>query len=195
MAQQPPSCNKGTRSRRNCYPQWDNFPCWVKEEMACYNINGDTQLFDPLADIMRSLSYVVEYVNNAFLTTITDLPVSQREETRSHYFEFLNDYITTIQPIQNNALRNLDMVRYYNADQYLGMAEEYVNRLGNVIRGLRQQGNMGQAVESLQLNNPNRIERQNSVDVDYMGGKKKKYKKKKSKRKKTRKLRNKKKII
>ena len=182
MADQP-TCNKGTRSRRNCYPQWDNFPCWVKEEMACYNNTGDTQLFDPLADILRSLSYVVEYVYNAFTHEIDNIPHdNDREEAGEHFFQFLNDYTTTLQPIQNPALRNLDLVRYYNSDQYLAMAEEYVNRLGNVIRGLREQGNMNRAINAIQ---PPRLERRPSFE-QINGGKKKRNKKSK-KSKKTRK--------
>lgn len=182
MTQQPRSCNKGSRSKRNCYPQWDNYPCWVREEMVCYNNNGDTQLFDPLADILRSISYVVEYIHNAFVSEISDLPHNQQAETRSHYFEFLNDYATTLQPIQNSNLRNLDLVRYYNADQYLGMAEEYVNRLGDVIRNLREQGNMNRAVGAIQ---PPRLERRPSREIN--GGKKKKsHKTRKNKTKKKR---------
>ena len=181
MADQP-TCNKGTRSRRNCYPQWDNYPCWVREEMACYNNSGDTQLFDPLADIMRSLSYVVEYVHNAFTYEINNIPQQRdREATGQHYFEFLNDFATTLQPIENPTLRNLDLVRYYNSDQYLGMAEDYVNRLGNVIRGLRQQGNMNRAIDAIQ---PPRLERRPSEEIT--GGKKKRNKKR-NKKKKTRK--------
>lgn len=180
------NCSKGTRSKRNCYPQWDNFPCWVKEEMACYNSSGDTQLFDPLADIMRSLSYIVEYVYNAFTYEIDNIPQERdRQEAGEHFFQFLNDYATTIQPIQNPTLRNLDMVRYYNADQYLGMAEDYVNRLRDVIRGLREQGNMNRAVHSIQA--PPRLERIPSEEI--IGGKKKgkKNTKKSKKGKKTRK--------
>lgn len=178
MADQP-NCNKGTRSKRNCYPQWDNFPCWVKEEMACYNNNGDTQLFDPLADIMRSLSYVVEYVYNAFTHEIDNIQdQNDREEAGEHFFQFLNDYATTLNPIENPALRNLDMVRYYNTDQYLGMAEDYVNRLKSVIRGLRQQGNMNNAIAAIQ---PPRLERRPSEE--RIGGKKKRKKKSKKSRK------------
>ena len=183
------NCSKGTRSKRNCYPQWDNFPCWVKEEMACYNSSGDTQLFDPLADIMRSLSYIIDYVNNAFISEINELPESQQEETRSHYFEFLNDYATTLVPIQNPVLRNLDMVRYYNADQYLGMAEDYVTRLGGVIRGLRQQGNMNNAVAAIQQ--PPRLERLPSKERG--GGKKRKKTRKKHRKRKTKTKKNKRK--
>ena len=181
MADQP-TCNKGKRSRRNCYPQWDNFPCWVKEEMACYNNTGDTQLFDPLADIMRSLSYVVDYLHNAFISEINELPRDQQEETRSHYYEFLQDYATTLVPIQNPALRNLDLVRYYNSDQYLGMAEDYVNRLGNVIRGLRQRGNMNNAIAAIQQ--PPRLQR---VPSQERGGSKRKTRIKRNKKRKTRK--------
>ena len=184
MADQP-NCNKGTRSKRNCYPQWDNYPCWVREEMACYNNSGDTQLFDPLADIMRSLSYVVEYVYNAFTHEIDNIPQQRdREEAGEHFFQFLNDYATTIQPIQNPTLRNLDLVRYYNSDEYLGMAEEYVNRLRDVIRGLREQGNMNRAIHAIQ---PPRLERR--LSEERIGGKKKgkKNTKKSNKSKKTRK--------
>jgi len=182
MAHQP-TCNKGNRSRRNCYPQWDNFPCWVKEEMACYNNTGDTQLFDPLADIMRSLSYVVEYVHNAFTYEINNIPQQRdREAAGQHYFEFLNDFATTLQPIQNPALRNLDLVRYYNSDQYLGMAENYVNRLGNVIRELRQGGNMNNAIAAIQQ--PPRLQR---VPSQERGGSKRKTRIRRNKKRKTRK--------
>ena len=178
-----PTCNKGTRSRRNCYPQWDNFPCWVKEEMACYNNTGDTQLFDPLADILRSLSYVVEYVYNAFTYEIDNIPQQrERQEAGEHFFQFLNDFSTTLQPIQNPTLRNLDLVRYYNSDQYLAMAENYVNRLGNVIRELRQQGNMNRAINAIQ---PPRLERMPSEE--RIGGKKKRKNKKRKTRKNKRK--------
>ena len=177
------NCNKGTRSKRNCYPQWDNYPCWVREEMACYNNSGDTQLFDPLADIMRSLSYVVEYVYNAFTHEIDNIQnQNDRQEAGEHFFQFLNDYATTIQPIQNQTLRNLDLVRYYNTDEYLGMAEEYVNRLRDVIIGLREQGNMNRAIRAIQ---PPRLERRPSFE-QINGGKKKRNKKSK-KSKKTRK--------
>lgn len=187
MADQP-NCNKGTRSKRNCYPQWDNFPCWVKEEMACYNNNGDTQLFDPLADIMRSLSYVIEYVYNAFTHEIDNIPQQRdREEAGEHFFQFLNDYATTIQPIQNPVLRNLDMVRYYNAEEYLGIAEKHAKRLLDVIKGLRQQGNMSAAVDAIQP--PPRLERIPSEE--RIGGKRKNKRKSKKniKIKKTRKNR------
>ena len=182
MADQP-NCNKGTRSRRNCYPQWDNFPCWVKEEMACYNNTGDTQLFDPLADILRSLSYVVEYVYNAFTYEIDNIPQQrERQEAGEHFFQFLNDFSTTLQPIQNPTLRNLDLVRYYNSDQYLGMAENYVNRLGNVIRELRQGGNMNSAIAAIQQ--PPRLQR---VPSQERGGSKRKTRIKRNKKRKTRK--------
>ena len=178
------NCNKGTRSKRNCYPQWDNYPCWVREEMACYNNSGDTQLFDPLADIMRSLSYVVEYVYNAFTHEIDNIQnQNDRQEAGEHFFQFLNDYATTINPIENPALRNLDMIRYYNADQYLGIAEEHAKRLLDVIRGLRQQGNLNDAIAAIQQ--PPRLERRPSFE-QINGGKKKRNKKSK-KSKKTRK--------
>ena len=177
-----PTCNKGTRSRRNCYPQWDNFPCWDEEMKACYNNEGTTQLFDPLADILRSLSYVIEYVHNAFIYEIGHIPEQEaQEQSRSHYFEFLNDFTTTLQPIQNPTLRNLDLVRYYNSDQYLGMAEYYVNRLRDGIRGLRQQQGMNRAVEAIQAP---RLERRPSFEQINGGKKKRKKKTRKNKLKK-----------
>ena len=178
-------CNKGTRSKRNCYPQWDNFPCWVREEMACYNNTGDTQLFDPLADILRSLSYVAEYVYNAFTHEIDNIrQPAEREEAGEHFFQYLNDFATTLQPIQNPTLRNLDLVRYYNSDQYLAMAEDYVNRLRDGIRGLRQQQGMNRAVEAIQAP---RLERRPSFEQINGGKKKRKRKRKKKTRKNKRK--------
>ena len=183
-----PRCNKGVRSRRNCYPLWDSYPCWVKEHRACYNNSGDTQYFDPLADIMRSLSYVVEYVHNAFISSIADIPQDRlRETTRSHYFEFLNDYATTLIPIQNPVLRNIDnsMVRYLDVDEkideLLSKAEGYVNRLGDTIRALRLQGNMSNAVGAIQAPQTTLLRRNSQEEGG--GGKKRK------KRKKTRKYR------
>lgn len=179
MADQP-NCNKGTRSKRNCYPQWDNYPCWVREQMACYNYNGDEQLFDPLADILRSLSYVVEYVYNAFTHEIDNIPQERdRRRVGEHFFQFLNDYATTIYPINNNLLRNADAARYYNAEYYLGMAEEYLNRLVSVVRGLRQEGNMNRAVNAIQ---PPRLERRPSFEQINGGKRKKKNKSKKNKK-------------
>lgn len=176
-----PTCNRGTRSRRNCYPQWDNYPCWDEEMKSCYNNEGTTQLFDPLADLLRSLSYVIEYVHNAFVYEIDNIPESvAQEQSRSHYFEFLNDFTTTLQPIQTPTLRNLELIRHYNSDQYLGMAEEYVNRLGDGIRQLRQRGNMNRAVEAIQ---PPRLERRPSFE-QINGGKKKRKRKRKKKTKK-----------
>lgn len=188
-----PRCNKGVRSRRNCYPLWDSYPCWVKEHRACYNNSGDTQYFDPLADIMRSLSYVVEYVHNAFISSIEDIPQDRlRETTRSHYFEFLHDYGTTLVPIENPVLRNIDnsLVRYNDVDKLLMKAEGYVNRLGDVIRGLRQQGNMNNAVAAIQQ--PPRLERLPSQERGGSKRKKKTKKPKKSKKRKSRKRKTKK---
>ena len=95
----------------------------------------------------------------------------QQEEARDHYFEMLNDYATTLVPIQNPTLRNLDLVRYYNSDEYLQMAEDYIGRLGNSIRALREGHNINEAINQLA---PPRLQRVPSEELS--GGKKKKRK-------------------
>ena len=62
------------------------------------------------------------------------------------------------------------------------MAEDYVNRLGNVIRGLRQRGNMNNAIAAIQQ--PPRLQR---VPSQERGGSKRKTRIKRNKKRKTRK--------
>ena len=174
-------CHRGIKSRRQCYPQWPNFPCWVKEDYACYNTAGDTQLLDPLADILRSTAAIVNYIHSAIMTAITGMEnTQQQEEARDHYFEFLNDYATTLIPIQNPVLQRVDLVRYYNSDEYLQMAEDYVKRLGRSIRALREGQNMNQAIEELA---PPRLQRLPSEELG--GGKKRRKTIRRKKRRKT----------
>ena len=106
------------------------------------------------------------------MTAITGMKnPRQQEEARDHYFEMLNDYATTLVPIQNPTLRNLDLVRYYNSDEYLQMAEDYIGRLGNSIRALREGHNINEAINQLA---PPRLQRVPSEELS--GGKKKKRK-------------------
>ena len=176
-------CQRGIKSRRQCYPQWPNFPCWVQNDYACYNTAGDTQLFDPLADILRSTAAIVNYIHSAIMTAITGMENQHQQiEARDHYFEFLNDYATTLIPIQNPTLRNLDLVRYYNSDEYLQKAEEAVERLRNGIRSLREGHNMNEAINEL-APPPPALQRVPSEELS--GGKKRRKTIRRKKRRKT----------
>lgn len=151
------NCRKGRYDKANCYPHWDNYPCWVKREGTCYNKKGDTQYLDPtgLSDVLRYLSNIVGYVYNAFVTTITnsDASESDRHHAQTYFYEFLHDYTTSIAPLQNPTLQLVDYGRYYNADEYLEKAEDAVVALHDKIKNMRSSGNVQNAVQDLNANN------------------------------------------
>ena len=77
-----PNCNKGTRSRRNCYPQWDNFPCWDEEMKACYNNEGTRVSRSSSASVARHIIDI--YIN------IGVLLYRERDSTHQPSFWQLN---------------------------------------------------------------------------------------------------------
>ena len=185
-------CRKGKYDKANCYSHWDHYPCWVKKKGVCYNKEGNTQFLDPtgLTDVLRYISNIIGYVNNAFVTAITnsDSTEDEQSEAQTHYYHFLHDFTTTLTPLQNPSLQLVDYGRYYNSDEYLDKAEQAVHKLENKIKEMRRNRNVQNVV-------PDLIERPGPLERVESRGNKKKTKKQRNKHKYKYKTKRKNKII
>ena len=117
-------CQRGIFDRRNCLHPL--YPCWVSKKLACYDKEGSTQLFDPIADILRPVSHLFNYIINR----TADINQDQSNEL----YQLMNNYMTSFAPIQNIVLGALDNARYHDIQAYLSNAQQIGRQLINSIR-------------------------------------------------------------
>ena len=115
------ACRRGTFNRRECLNA--GYPCF--DRGSCYDRDGTTQLFDPIADFMRPMSHLVDYL----ISTSTGLPRDRKREL----YALMNDYVTTFVPIQNRVLATLDLPRYYDVQPYVRDARKAGRRLTQAV--------------------------------------------------------------
>ena len=51
-------CKKRQHSinQRKCHNNWPNYPCYSRQDRACYNIAGTEQYFDPVSDTIDAIT-------------------------------------------------------------------------------------------------------------------------------------------
>ena len=123
------ACRRGAHDRRNCLNA--GYPCFDRAQGACYDLDGRTQLFDPIADFMRPVSQLVDYL----ISTSTGLPRDRKREL----YALMNDYVTTFVPIQNRVLATLDLPRYYDVQPYVRDARKAGRRLTAAVNRMISQ--------------------------------------------------------
>ena len=93
-------------SREQCYNRWPEFPCYSRHNRACYDIQGTTQLFDPVSDTLGAASnaYIMLMNFASRLLADRDVPndpqVDQRIRETIHAYgpAFFGGPITTAVP-------------------------------------------------------------------------------------------------
>jgi hypothetical protein len=69
-----------------CFNRWPRYPCYSERDNACYNINGDTQLFDPVSDIIYGVTSAGSKAYNALMEYFMEKPseVDHRRDLEYH---------------------------------------------------------------------------------------------------------------
>ena len=142
-------CSEPTQriNRDKCYAQWPYFPCYDKNQKACYSPDG-VQLFDPVGDVMdvaiRSYKAAFDFVTRVLGST----PPRLRGEADRKLAERLYTWgPTTLQMVPaTTAITKASeggplAPRHYNArdlERQIIDGRETLRQIGNTVRNVLQ---------------------------------------------------------
>ena len=80
----------------NCYSMWPRYPCYDKQTRMCFNEDGDTQLIDPIGDVMFSLGQIAIIAGNSFNKAKSTLSKKKQRDLERRIVNWFQDWGTTI---------------------------------------------------------------------------------------------------
>lgn len=120
-----------------CFNRWPRYPCYSERERVCYNIAGDTQLFDPISDIIYGLTSASSKAYNALVGYLMESPRDVDRRRDIEYHRLLHNWALAqqnqpIMPVPAILQQNLPIGRIGEREQFL-----YDNPLINIIEERR----------------------------------------------------------
>lgn len=120
-----------------CFNRWPRYPCYSERDNACYNINGDTQLFDPLSDIIYGATSVGSKAYNALMEYFMEKPPEVDHRRDLEYHRLMHNWALAqknqpVMPLPGTVGRVLPVGRMGERDEVL-----YDNPILNVNEARR----------------------------------------------------------
>lgn len=115
-----------------CFNRWPRYPCYSQRERTCYNIAGDTQLFDPVSDIIYGVTSASSKAYNALVGYFMETPREVEHQRDIEYHRLLHNWALAqqnqpITPLPAILEQNIPVGRMGEREQFL-----YDNPLINI---------------------------------------------------------------